>query len=581
MLFCTLNKRLVYEDVSLLSFHFLNFDVQFCANIYLPVRRLPAELIIAIIGALLFIPFLGATHLFDWDEINFAEASREMLLTNNFAIPQINFEPFWEKPPLFFWLQVLSMKIFGVNEFAARFPNAVCGIVTLIVLYRVGRRFTDERFGWIWTLVYAASLLPHLYFKSGIIDPWFNLFIFLSIYQFSLYTDATVVRKVQPIILSGLFAGLAMMTKGPVALLIIGLCYAVYALLTRFRKFIRPLHILLFLLLSALVGSIWFIALWLNGQAHIINEFMVYQVRLFRTEDAGHGGPFFYHFIILLVGCFPAAAISLLSMKRLRRNDYEVPKHFHRWMLILFWVTLILFSIVKTKIVHYSSLCYFPLTYLAAVAFYFLYKRKWQLPQWNKWLQFATGFLLAVVILAVTFIGNITAWLLESGKVKDTFTRASLQAQVNWSGWEKMPGIILLAGVLFFVLYSGKVIRRSMVVLFIAALVAFNLTIILITPKVEPYSQGAAVEFYESKQPENAVIETVGFKSYAHLFYGRRAADLGRMAADSIIHLNARPEVAVYYVGKIQNQQQNMQENPRLQKLYDKNGFVFYMLRRD
>ena len=56
---------------------------------------------IVIGGAILFLPFLGHVHLFDWDEINFAEAAREMLLTQNYMRVQIDFQPFWEKPPLF------------------------------------------------------------------------------------------------------------------------------------------------------------------------------------------------------------------------------------------------------------------------------------------------------------------------------------------------------------------------------------------------------------------------------------------------------------------------------------------------
>src|SRR5438874_13542278 len=92
------------------------------------------SLLIAIAGALLFIPFLGAVHLFDWDEINFAESAREMIVSHDYFSVKINYLPFWEKPPLFIWMQVLSMKIFGVIAFAARFPNAVCGITTLLVL---------------------------------------------------------------------------------------------------------------------------------------------------------------------------------------------------------------------------------------------------------------------------------------------------------------------------------------------------------------------------------------------------------------------------------------------------------------
>src|SRR3981081_42460 len=141
-------------------------------------KRIPAEFIIIIGASILFLPFLGLTHLFDWDEVNFAEASREMLVTHNYSIPQINFQPFWEKPPLFFWMQAISMHFFGVNEFASRFPNAVCGIITLLVLYWKGKKLINELFGRIWVMVYSGSLLPQFYFKSGIIDPWFNLFIF-------------------------------------------------------------------------------------------------------------------------------------------------------------------------------------------------------------------------------------------------------------------------------------------------------------------------------------------------------------------------------------------------------------------
>jgi 4-amino-4-deoxy-L-arabinose transferase-like glycosyltransferase len=119
-------------------------------------RRIPAELIILIGASILFIPFLGLTHLFDWDEVNFAEASREMLVTHNYSIPQIGFEPFWEKPPLFFWLQAVCMNLFGINEFSSRLPNAICGVITLIVLFRTGKKLKDESFGWIWVLVYAG-----------------------------------------------------------------------------------------------------------------------------------------------------------------------------------------------------------------------------------------------------------------------------------------------------------------------------------------------------------------------------------------------------------------------------------------
>src|ERR1041385_4144420 len=94
-------------------------------------------------AVLFFIPFLGKVHLFDWDEINFAEAAREMIVTGNYNRVQIDFKPFWEKPPLFIWLQAGSMLLFGVNDFAARLPKAIIGIATLLSLYAIGKKLVD------------------------------------------------------------------------------------------------------------------------------------------------------------------------------------------------------------------------------------------------------------------------------------------------------------------------------------------------------------------------------------------------------------------------------------------------------
>ena len=111
------------------------------------IRRLTDQyipLFLFVVGLLIFVPFLGAVHLFDWDEINFAEAAREMVLTGEYLRVHIDYQPFWEKPPLFLWMQALSMKVFGINEFAARFPNAFCGALTLPLLFILGRSVSTE-----------------------------------------------------------------------------------------------------------------------------------------------------------------------------------------------------------------------------------------------------------------------------------------------------------------------------------------------------------------------------------------------------------------------------------------------------
>src|SRR5690606_29905660 len=130
---------------------------------------------------------------------------------------------------------------------------------------------------------------------------------------------------------------------------------------------------------------------------------ITYQIRLFRTQDAGHGGFFGYHFIILLFGVFPSSVLSLKAFsKEADENLYY--KYTKRWMVILFWVVLILFSIVKTKIIHYSSLAYFPLTFLAAS---FIYKAHKGQMKWNKWIStliIVLSVLISIPVILLQFI---------------------------------------------------------------------------------------------------------------------------------------------------------------------------------
>ena len=328
-------------------------------------------IIIIILSALLFLPFLGGVHLFDWDEINFAECAREMIVTGDYLRPQIDFMPFWEKPPFFIWMQVAAMKLVGVGAYAARMPNALIGILTLVAVYHTGKKIMNEKMAQWWVLMFSASWLPHLYFKSGIIDPTFNLFIFLSFVQVHLLRSSPTPWR--HVLLAGLSLGMAAITKGPAAILIAILSLGVYVLINRGLNGYKIKHLLTLAVMAAVPALVWIaVTTGVHGATYgkwFLNEFVTYQIRLFSTEDSDHGGPFVYHFIVLLAGCFPASIFLFQYIDR-RNESRRLPHDFTKWMWILFWVVLLLFSIVKTKIVHYSSLCYFPLTYLAAVQLY-------------------------------------------------------------------------------------------------------------------------------------------------------------------------------------------------------------------
>jgi 4-amino-4-deoxy-L-arabinose transferase-like glycosyltransferase len=537
------------------------------------------NVIIFLVASLLFIPFLGAVHLFDWDEINFAESAREMIASRNYFLVQINYLPFWEKPPLFIWMQVLSMKIFGINEFAARFPNGVCGIVTLLVLFNIGRRLINEKFGWIWILTYAGSLLPHFYFKSGIIDPWFNLFIFLGIFYFILFSRPRITNTEKPklrvLALSAVFIGLAILTKGPVALLIFILCFLVYWISIRFEQLLSVKEILFFGFLVLLVGGSWFLLLILNGDGGLIKEFIWYQVRLFTTGDAGHGGPFFYHWIVLLFGCFPMSVIGLQSFKR-NTSDAPGEAYFKKWMLIMFWVVLILFSVVKTKIIHYSSLCYFPLSFLATYVIVRLIDGRLA---WNKFVGIMLMFLaivLGILISSLPVIDHYKNKIIAAGMIKDKFAVECLKANVPWSGLEWLIGMALIVGIAWMlVLIHQRVVQTALIGIFLVSLVTANIAMTVIVPRVEQYSQAAAIRFYQSLKGKGCYVATLGFKSYAQFFYQAKKQPENKDSYNTDWLLSGPVDKPAFFVCKIDKVAGIAGQYPQLKELYRENGFVF------
>lgn len=537
------------------------------------------NLLIAVAAIILFIPFLGAVHLFDWDEINFAECAREMVATGDYFSVRINFQPFWEKPPVFIWMQALSMTLFGVNEFAARFPNAICGLISLLLLFNIGRKLYDEKFGLIWVLVYAGSFLPHFYFKSGIIDPWFNLFIFSGIYFFILFSNnnsLSTSKTIRYLILSAILIGLGVLTKGPVAFLIFALCFGIYWTMKRFQPVITLKQIAIYAIAFLSVGGLWFVILIFTGNSSIIKEFFLYQVRLFNTQDAGHGGSFFYHWIVLLIGCFP---LSVFAIRGFKQNSFDTPfqKHYKLWMLILFWVVLILFSIVRTKIIHYSSLCYFPLSFLGAYTVYKLFISEME---WKKYTGYLLGLLaslIGMVIILLPFIDEYKERIIATGWIDNDFAIENMRASVYWSGYESLFGLLLILGVAgMLLLIKRNKIKQGITGIFLISLFSINLTSLIIAPRIEQYSQGAAIEFYKYLQGKDCYVETIGFKSYAHLFYSDKKEQANKNADDMNWLLKGDLDKPAFFAAKITSLENIKKENPELKEIYRKNGFVFF-----
>ncbi|MDX1958456.1 MAG: glycosyltransferase family 39 protein [Leptospiraceae bacterium] len=535
---------------------------------------------------LVYVPYLGSMPLFDWDELNFAESAREMIVTGNYSRVMVNFQPFWEKPPLFFWMQTISMKLFGINEFGARFPNVIAGILTFLLIYNIGKRYYDSNFGILWALSFFSSFLPHLYFKTGIIDPFFNLFIFLGVFflfrmntpsenslkEFSNGTSANTYR-IKNSLIAGFFIGTAILTKGPVALLISLLCLGVYFVLERFKKVISIKEMFLFLLVSGTISLLWFGPETLKNGFWFIERFIRYQLELAGTSQAGHGQPFYYHFVVLLIGCFPISIIALFSYKVTSEENNE-QKKLRVWMLILFWVVLILFSSVTTKILHYSSLCYLPMSFLSAYTIKAIWENRIAGERKIKLVLVFFGILYSIIFSAIPFIGPRLKEF--SSRTKIEFVKEVLQIPIQWELYGIWIGIIFFALILF-VIWNWNLgnLKTATVSLLIGTALVFEMLLFYLIPKIDILTQNAAVEFYKSIKGKDAYLEVVGFKSYGYLFYSDKQPTNHDESYNKLWLLMGKIDKPVYLVSKVGTPE--LAQFTEFKELYRKNGYVFLL----
>lgn len=527
------------------------------------------EIIIILIGCLFFLPLLGSVHLFDWDEIIFAESAREMLVSGKYALVQINYQRFWEKPPLFFWFQVCSMKLFGVNDFAARFPNVICGILSLLTIFRIGKKVVHEQFARLWVMVYLGSLLPFMYFKTGLIDPWFNLLIFRSVWN--LYCLATVQQssKWRYAIYTGFLLGLAILTKGPVALLIGGILFLGYLIIQKFKTPISFKQLCIIALVAFIICFAWFGVDLIQNGPFFLFHFIRYQFELFLHGDMEHEGGFLFHWWILLIGCFPASIFFIKHYMQPNRLDSSVPP-FTKWMNLLFWITLILFSIVKTKLVHYSSLCWFPLTYIATqeiIGYNLMTDRlKW----WVRLLICLIGLTIALPLIALPWImTNYQPWVTSFG---DVFLQANLKTPLHWQWADFLPGVLLLIAVL--VVLFCKNTKLSITWLFMTMPIFGFLTLALFAPKVEEVLQGAPVRFFQSVKNQSGYFTSFAFKSFVPYYYGQvKTSDTTTRTINELLY--GKIDKPVYFSAKNKDTSR-LSDVTHLHLLKAENGFLFY-----
>ena len=313
---------------------------------------------------------IGNYALMDVDETRYVSMARDMFHSKDFLTLYLNGEYFFEKPPLYFWGECLSFAIFGkINEFTARFPVALYGTLSTLIVYFTGKKIVSRRFGFISAVILATTLEFVMLAKFAILDIVVTTCVGFSV-MFGFLTQFVQDKNKKYFWwLFYIFSGLAVMAKGiPGFVVPFAVMFFVTIANKTFKQVFRPQYILPGFLLFFLIVVPWHLIMFKIHDPLFFREYIIkhHLERFLNSNEINREQPFYFYFITVLWGLIPwvfsAIAVGITKLKSFKKFAVENLSDRHKFLLfnvIAFAVTMLFFSSSSTKLITYILPVYF------------------------------------------------------------------------------------------------------------------------------------------------------------------------------------------------------------------------------
>ncbi|MBD0390346.1 MAG: glycosyltransferase family 39 protein [Nostoc sp. C3-bin3] len=356
-----------------------------------------------VIGWIAFGWNLGNTGLIDETEPLFAEASRQMFVTGDWITPFFNGDTRFDKPALIYWCQAIAYAIIGVNEWAVRLPSAIAAFALICLAFytiqwyfakqdeleQVSRPTRRYKTSFIAVALMALNAETIIWARIGVSDMLLTgcmasaLLCFFLGYagkggsrEWGVGRDEgaggerkTNAQSPMPHALFPnkwylafyvLIAG-AILSKGPVGIVLPGLIVAAFLLYVgKFREVLREMRLLVGMLIILGLSVPWFaLVIWRNGWNYINAFFGYHNLERFTEVVNGHSAPWYFYFLVVLLGFAPYSVylpISIVRLKFWQRSHWRSVERFQQFGLFAwFWFAsiFVFFSIAVTKLPSY------------------------------------------------------------------------------------------------------------------------------------------------------------------------------------------------------------------------------------
>jgi len=418
--------------------------------------------ILLILSSLLFFFKLGSFSLYDAAETTYGEFIKQIRLTGDWLTPYYNGEMLFDKPPLYFWLAALATYIFGFTEFALRFPAALCGVLTAVVTFFLGKSFYNKKVGFLSAVIVMTSFQFLIQSRIAELDILLTLLMTLAIlffwnrnYKFFYAAMA-----------------LAALVKGIIGIAIPSLAIFLFLLFRKELHRLKDLQIIPGIIITLAIAAPWYAAEWLlHGEK--FTQFILGFLFLSRFQGvvSGHPGPWDYYIFALMLGFAPWS--QFLPFALIRTWKSAKLKSSELMTLCYIIPVFIVFSVAKTKLPNYVLPLYPFLAIMVGKLWYdFLGDEKESMRK---------GMIFANIILAIIVALIITSFIILGTS--------------NYSGQylELLPNLLFLAKILIIgSLFSiiAFVLKKYKASFTIIPAMVFIITFVLTTqtlPAVEKY----------------------------------------------------------------------------------------------
>lgn len=306
-------------------------------------------LILGLIALAIYSYGMNSFGLTDPDETFYAQTAKEMIERNNLMVPFIFGKPQFEKPIFFYWLLAIAFKIFGITEWSARFWPAIFGTLGVIITFLFGEIVFNRITGIYASIILMTSFLYIGLSRIVLTDIILTTFILLSLFFFYLGYMKSEKRY---FIFSYIFAGFAVLTKGPIGILI---PFCIISLYLAFQKQYKILYKFFTTwigwLMLCLIALPWYIFITLQYGKMFLYSFFIHENinRYFIIAEHPSNNHWFFYPTIILLGMFPWSNLLPFLFTKGKEPHSKQKNFLYCWI----WFTLLFFTFAKSKLASY------------------------------------------------------------------------------------------------------------------------------------------------------------------------------------------------------------------------------------